>query len=303
MAPFVVQWNANGLRPKSHWLRAPFFADAKILVFQETFLKNDMDFNLPNHKIFRNDRQHGPRGGLLIAIHNYISCQIVDFNSMSTNDVEIMGIKIYISNNEILIVNLYSPKGKFDIDWLNRLKNKITNPCIILGDFNCKHRALGADNNSSSGGILLDWIIDNNINIINTKTPTHIKPGSKPTLLDLSLCTPDLYSNLKYYVFPDTYDSDHHPVALYWTDNVNKEKVSYSINWRSFTKDINDSINSQQHKPIYDILAEALKKSKELKTKDRKVKQDPWWNSEGKKMLAKKRILLKKAKKFCDRSL
>ncbi|GBL76933.1 hypothetical protein AVEN_12608-1 [Araneus ventricosus] len=82
---------------------------------------------------------------------------------------------------------------------------------IIVGDFHSRHPALGAQNASTNGELFLDWIIENNLNIINTRIPTHFTDAST-SLLDLAITSPDIFPYITLQVHSDPMESDHFPL-------------------------------------------------------------------------------------------
>ncbi len=147
----VLQWNSHSILNKLHWFKNPTFTKPQVLVFQESFLKPGLSFNLPNKIIYRKDRKNLRGGGLIIAIDSKISSREFEFNNLISSDVEILAVKIFIKNICITIVNIYSPRGKFCNTWLDGLANQLTPPFLILGDFNIQHLALGSSSSSPDG--------------------------------------------------------------------------------------------------------------------------------------------------------
>ncbi|GBN64092.1 hypothetical protein AVEN_135947-1 [Araneus ventricosus] len=109
-------------------------------------LNDSVPFSLKDKKIFRADRPGSSRGGLMTAVDSNIPALLVPL-SLPPSEVEVLIVKIWAIPNSsapLTVVNLYSPRGKFDTPWLESLISQLTLPFLILGDFNVHHPALGS---------------------------------------------------------------------------------------------------------------------------------------------------------------
>lgn len=294
----IIQWNARSIKNKLCWLRQSPFVNADILVIQETFLKDSDVISIPGKNILRKDREEDHRGGgLLFAINKKVSYQTVSLNNLPNSKNEIFAVKFYLKNYYFCILNIYSPDGKFDKKWLDTVFSQIPKPSLMLGDFNCQHRAFGAERDTNSSNLIIDWIISNEINIINSKDPTHIDHRLNPSLIDLSLATPDIFPCLNYKVLSDSYFSDHFPILF----EINHQSSNYTfkkiINWNNIESEIRTIADTNDNPET--ICSNLLKKN----SKNVEVKQynnSPWWNENCSKLLANKRRNFSIAIKNCS---
>lgn len=214
MSVEIIQWNCRSLKNKLLWIQQKLFCAANILVFQETFLSQNDHIHILNKAIFRNDRTDGRGGGLLIAVDKKFPAQEIHFPNSPASSNQVLIVKVHVDNWNLTIANIYSPRGKFSINWLTQLKNHLNFPCLILGDFNIKHSVFGSSTTSPDSDTVINWILDNQLCLVNTTTPTHYKPNCTPSLIDLTISSPDIYPNLQHVVFTDMYDSDHCPIKV-----------------------------------------------------------------------------------------
>lgn len=292
----IVQWNSNSIRNKRFWLEYKIFQDADIIALQETFLNCTDKFHINNKIIYRNDRNQNWRGGgTLIAINKYIPSTSINLN-LPNSDIEFQAVKVFLNKHEVTIVNIYSPKGNFTRPWLDSLSSQISQPFIILGDFNIKNRIFGADHNSQCSNIFIDWLLESNISIINTKIPTHFKFNNRTNLLDYSLCSPDIFPNITFEVESDPCDSDHYPIKIFVDANCNNEvRDKKIIDWNKideFFKINNIDTITNFEKFCKDTLTNFSSKVK-IENKFR----SNWWSSTCAYLLGQKRKHLRLSKK------
>lgn len=295
----IIQWNCRSIRNKNCWLKEKFFFHSDIICLQETFLNQTDYMYITNKVIYRNDRNADKRGGgTLIAINKIIPSTEITFNNLPTSNNEIQGVKIFFKNINLTIVNIYSPNGAFTTSWLNHVSSQISPPFIIVGDFNLKHQALGAVNNTNDSNIFIDWVLSNNINIINTKVPAHIRSGNSNSLLDLSLSSPDIYPDIKFEINSDPFESDHFPIQIIFEQNgINCISKRSYINWKEINKelDLKKDIMEINFKDIENTCSKLIQGNK--KTIIVKPKSGcPWWDVRCAYLLGQKRKFLRLSK-------
>ncbi|GBM00076.1 RNA-directed DNA polymerase from mobile element jockey [Araneus ventricosus] len=303
-----VQWNLRGFFSKLHWLQLPPFSTATVLVLQETFLKNSSFVSLRNKKIFRVERSGSPGGGLVIAVSTDLPAQLVSF-SLPSSDVEVLGVKLWIgsiSNSPVTVVNVYSPRGFFSDSWLDSLFSQLSPPFLILGDFNIHHPALGSLFTSADADTLLNWISINNMCLLNMNKFTRFQGGQNPALLDLSICSADLFSHCQLEVSLDQYDSDHCPIFVSISGFGDRTvKVRSYINWRQFSNKINDCLdNSLETQSIeaLTLIFHSCSVSSSHRFSSTSRQHSPWWDAHCNYLKALKRRLLRRAKSYPDPS-
>lgn len=212
MAQSILQWNCRSIINKKNELIyminkfKPF-----IFALSETWLKPNFIFKIPGYSCYRDDRVDG-YGGVAILVRNSFS-SISSLNLLPHSD-SFSVVSVIV--NHICYVSLYIPHPSLLI--LREIKNlfvQLPRPFIVLGDFNCQHRSWGSSISNSFGEALLDIIDSHNICILNTGSPTRLtKPGELSSVVDLSMCTPDLASSLSWCTLSSTHNSDHYPILI-----------------------------------------------------------------------------------------
>ncbi|GBM10125.1 hypothetical protein AVEN_258734-1 [Araneus ventricosus] len=142
-----------------------------------------------------------------------------------------------------MIINIYSPGGKFRTNWLESLSSQISSPFVILGDFNIRHPALRSSHTSTDAVSVLDWIGIRHMCVLNTNRFTRYQGTHAPSLLDLTICSADIVNNISLEVSHDMYDSDHCPIMLSLYNFGIKSKVTRKyINWGQFSERVNENL-------------------------------------------------------------
>ncbi|GFR33432.1 putative RNA-directed DNA polymerase from transposon X-element [Trichonephila clavata] len=123
---------------KSHKSRAEKH-DPDIIALQETGLQPCHSLNIPNYTTHRKDRLTHRGGGTAILVKNSIGHHSLNIHthSIENTTIDIEG------ENVITICSVYrpptSPRGTLTSDLLRIFRNR--NHCLIIGDFNAKHRS------------------------------------------------------------------------------------------------------------------------------------------------------------------
>ena len=107
---------------------------------------------------------------------------------------EINALAVQIKLDEIItICSIYlSPNSSINIEQLNELIKKLPQPFLLLGDFNARHLLWHDVKSNSRGNLILNFIIDNQLHILDDDKPTHFDQQTKGySHIDLSLCTLD----------------------------------------------------------------------------------------------------------------
>ena len=75
MALTAFFWNARSILRKGHELQS-YLKDTfpTVIGLCETWLSPQLSFNIPGYTIFREDRQQGRGGGVLLALRDTLTC-------------------------------------------------------------------------------------------------------------------------------------------------------------------------------------------------------------------------------------
>ncbi|GFT18650.1 putative RNA-directed DNA polymerase from transposon BS [Trichonephila clavipes] len=168
-----------------------------LFLIQETHLRPEYSFNIPNYICYRNDRTGPTRG------------------------VEATLVALTPSDQEpFLVASIYAPPGPnyrnlgADLDGIFN----IFKSAFLAGDYNAKHTSWGCNYSDPRGNYLLRYITNNNLDLIAPPTPTRYGTDSASTLD---------YALIKNLIWPCTADSipelssDHNPVRFHFPRTSN----------------------------------------------------------------------------------
>ncbi|GFT94193.1 probable RNA-directed DNA polymerase from transposon X-element [Trichonephila clavipes] len=215
---------------------APYFISPDIIALQETFLRPCIPFNLPNYSTYRSDRRTHRGGGTAILIKNSI-----DHNSIiiHTDAVETATIEVKGPTHNITICSIYNPPSASTPNFIQDLKKIFRNrtQCLVVGDFNAKHRSWNNSNRHNvSGNALFKFANDKGLIISAPSDPTIIpsQRNRNPAIIDLGLSrglssiTVDSRCELS---------SDHNPVHFVVNFNFNNSHIPNCktiTNWNKY---------------------------------------------------------------------
>ena len=176
-----------------------------------------------------------------------------------------------------------------------------------MGDFNAHSQTWGCRDNNRHGKLIEDFILKQNLSILNTDSSTYFHPGSGSlSAIDLSLCDPSLFLDLSWSVHDDLCGSDHFPVLVRSSQKDNRDAVPTwkldRADWHAFsdacsreltienTDTGDDSIESFSEK-LLAIAADSIPKSKPGK----RTVNTLWFNNDCKAAVRSRRKALKRA--------
>jgi ribonuclease HI/uncharacterized protein YaaR (DUF327 family) len=236
----VVQWNAEGIRNKKPELQA-FLRENKIDVIcaQETHLSEAHRFFVRGFDTYRRDRPTH-KGGVITLIRHGIPAVMTA--QTTTGEIEFITTKLFLQGEELLITNCYSPStSRLDLNTIQLAEERH----LIVGDFNGHSPAWGYQDTDSRGEQLQDWMIDNQLILIN-------KPDDKPSFYsrarkttstpDLAVATEDIQKRTTRTVGSQLGGSDHVPITLHVADastapEYHRKRASWNFkkaNWGKY---------------------------------------------------------------------
>lgn len=229
----LIFWNCRSIRCHLPELQA-IVKKNDIIICVETWLNNlsDINFNInfPGYITLREDRSHSNGGGILILIKKNIAFYKLDLNTIQSQEVEILGVKITNTKVPFNIIAVYRPPGKnltqnkwdkiFD-------SNKYQGNTIILGDFNAHHTSWNCLHNDTNGNRLLNTIQTRDLIVHNINSFSHIntRNGSLSNL-DLIISNSSISDKIKFKIDKDTHGSDHFPIHI----TIDLDKYIYQKN-------------------------------------------------------------------------
>ncbi|GFY27892.1 putative RNA-directed DNA polymerase from transposon X-element [Trichonephila clavipes] len=162
-----------------------------IFLIQETHLRPEYSFKIPNYSCYRNDRTHPApgRGGTVILIKNCIPHYHVPTPPQFTGVEATLIMLTPIDYEPILIGSTFIPPVNDYFKNLNAALDPIfnyNNMTILVGDFNAKHTSWGCPVSDTRGNRLYRYIMNNNIDVLAPPTPTRFGTASA-TIIDYAL--------------------------------------------------------------------------------------------------------------------
>lgn len=233
----IISWNAAGISNKFMEFQ-DLIEDKNIDIFllQETFLKPNKKFGIPNYKIYRTDRLDGKCGGTLIGIKkNLIHRRIENFK---TKVIEHTIIELDMHNGEkYFIISLYLSPSHRDYKIIEEDLNLIfknRRQIISGGDLNSKNSVWKCRTTNPKGKILQEHASKNGYYIHSPDTPTHFGSTFLPDILDIFIIK-DVRRTFTIETV-NALDSDHNPIILFSEDWINSDwLIKYpKIYWHAY---------------------------------------------------------------------
>jgi hypothetical protein len=228
----LLNWNADGLRNKTDELNKMLREhDVDVASITETHLKNTLNIDIPDYKIYRvnrettysvrgfvEERNRGVGGVALLVRENIISQTQIPLDDLCLECLDAVAVSIIINNKPTLMVSAYRPPKKMNIDDFVKLMGR-NESVIIAGDLNSKHDNWGCRVDNQSGRKLHTWIAQNRYTILAPTDPTHIPRDRNklPDILDVVVTKSFPFSGTKQETLAG-HSSDHKPVKItfYW---------------------------------------------------------------------------------------
>ena len=208
----VLQWNAGGLRPSIAELQhiqatlCPLVACIQETKFAPASTIDLKGFTAYHH--IHTENQIASGGTTIYTDNNSLHRQV----HLKTT-LQAIAVRVTL-HRPITICSVYIPPNyPLKITQLNNLKLQLPKPFILLGDFNAHSPLWGDKPTDQKGKIIEDFLFQNNICLLNDKSPTYRNRSTFNTSsIDLTFCTPDLIPDLEWSVLDDR--TDHFPILL-----------------------------------------------------------------------------------------
>ncbi|GFW51197.1 probable RNA-directed DNA polymerase from transposon X-element [Trichonephila clavipes] len=187
-----------------------------LFLIQETHLRPEYSFKIPNYFCYRNDRTHPApgRGGTAILIKNCIPHYHVPTPPQFTSVEATLIMLTPTDHEQILIGSTYIPPVNEYFRNLDAALDTIFNfhnVTILVGDFNANHTSWSGPVSDTRGNRLYRYVVSNGIDVLAPPTPTRFGTASA-TIID--------YALMKNLNWPCTIgsiaelNSDHNPIKL-----------------------------------------------------------------------------------------
>ncbi|GFW16687.1 probable RNA-directed DNA polymerase from transposon X-element [Trichonephila clavipes] len=248
----IFSWNADGVGSRIVEIRD--FIDKHspdIFLIQETHLRPEHSFKIPNYTCYRNDRTHPApgRGGTAILIKNFISHYHVPTPPLFTSVEGTLITITPIDYDPILVGSIYIPPINNYFRNLGAALDTIFNfnsKTILVGDFNAKHTSWGCHCSDTRGNRLYNYIVNNSIDVLAPPTPTRYGINSA-SIIDYALIK-NLNWPCNISSIPEL-SSDHNPIKLHFPRTSKFELPPPQLNttWSKFTLNLAKTENLYLH--------------------------------------------------------
>lgn len=207
----IIKINLTSIRNKkpqlSQYLKEN---NIDIAILAETFLKPEQVFHIHNYNILRKDRITSTYGGVAILMRKSINFKPLSINATNAN-IEIVACEFNSNIGNIVIISIYIPPStSFNSRDLNNIIQQIpaNSNFMLCGDFNAHHPMWGDTNMDSKGTYVVNFIEDNNLNLLNDGSKTFFG-CLHPSAIDLSICTPSLALVSSWSTLNESLGSSH----------------------------------------------------------------------------------------------
>ncbi|GFQ92488.1 hypothetical protein TNCT_626271 [Trichonephila clavata] len=159
----------------------------------------------------------------------------------------------------------------------------------------------GLRNWNAPGKKIFDWILENDLMLLNDKSPIYLHSSGIFTSIDLSLSSISLNYELTWSTYTDNFGSDHLRIIIEYKGSYSSaiNSLRQKTNREKFTNLLQQKLNLNKNINL-DIIEE-IKKA-EISAQHLELKRinsrAPWGPAACKYLRAKKRQLLKKANKY-----
>ena len=208
-------------------------------------------------------------------IHSTVPHHKIDLNT----NLQAIVIKASL-NKSITICSIYIPPNKrINQNDLENLSLQLPQPYIICGD---GHNELwGCSDTNDRGKILDNFIMENNLCLLNSNQHTYLHPGSGSFIaIDLSLLHPSLYLDYEWKVCEDSHGSDHFPIIMYETEETDYDKIpKWNFKKANFENSEDPMLSFTE--TLIDISNQCIPKISTNSFKEKK----PWFNDECKEAI------------------
>ena len=212
----VIQWNCRGVRPNYEDLLLLINNLSPTLIcLQEIKTKANYSINPKNYTTYQKTTDGVmAHGGVSILVNKNTPHSYLTLNT----PLQAVAIRVALNKHTKCssVCNIYlPPDDPLSLLELERLLQQLPKPVLLLGDFNA-HSPLWGDKRLCQRGKLIEqFITNNNLIFLNSGTPTYIHSSTGSlSCIDLSICSPELYTSLNWDTLKDTHGSDHLPITI-----------------------------------------------------------------------------------------
>ena len=298
----IIQWNCRGLKANyNEILILTSLYSPSIICLQETFLKTSDNITFKDFEMFNHIHEDCQKasGGTSILIKSNIPHSSLKLNT------NLQAVAITATIRKVLtICSIYiPPNDKINKQQLEDLINQLPRPFMIVGDFNGHSKLWGCVDNNEKGNIIEDFLIENDLCLLNEGKSTYLHPASGSySAIDLSICNSGILLDFEWDIIEDLHGSDHFPIII---KEIEKSEDDYipkwnfkKANWDKFKTLCEQKLNIERNEndqlmsfsnTLHQICEECIPKSSKCPKQNR-----PWYNEDCKEAIKNRKDALRK---------
>lgn len=247
----VLSWNIQSFRSKKSefvtFLQNNFF---HVILLQETWLNDKVQFSIPNYTCLRNDRpsnSQNPHGGVMICVHKSLHISRVFTKKLPF--IEAIFAELSSGARKITIGSVYNSSALTTSQSRDDLYSllSVTGPLVMAGDWNAKHTSWNNTSCNRKGSDLLKICQEKLYDIHFPDSTTLIPYRGDPSIVDFALSKGIL--GISKPISINEGRSDHWPISFHipfaaaMPANV-KIKDFARADWRLFRNTVATEISS-----------------------------------------------------------
>ncbi|XP_062563377.1 uncharacterized protein LOC134226547 [Armigeres subalbatus] len=311
----ALQWNLNGIQGRYAELEMLTTKYLPVVIaLQETRLTKPEILNRFHKAEYKWSFCSVPtsrtQNGVGLAVHNSVEHKFLKLNS-SLQAVAAQVIQPVSATFVSIYIPCPMPPNEFE-EKMQNLIEELPTPFILLGDFNCHSHMWGGNKRDTKGAILEQFIIEQNLILLNSGEHTRLDPRTGLTsALDLTISSPEIVHKLQWKVCNDTHTSDHYPIILSAnkrTPSLRRRKMwkHENANWNEYEDSILELIPREASLSVEDFserIIIAAESSIPRTTGNVRKRTTPWWNDEVKAAVKLRRKKLRALRKLGKKDL
>ena len=124
---------------------------------------------------------------------------------------------------------IYSPKWRTQRVRVKQCDKIITKKQLYWGNFNIHNEIWGIKKTDKKGKIIESILHKHQLCIYNNKSNTYLHPATSTySVIDLTICDPNLFLNYNWKIHDDICESDHFPILF---ENSTGKRSKITPNW------------------------------------------------------------------------
>ncbi|ORD93096.1 RTJK, partial [Enterospora canceri] len=156
--------------------------------------------------------------GVAVYIHKTLPHTEVTLDTT----LEAVACRVKFNGTYLAICSLYLPSNTpIADDDLKSLFHQLPGNKLVLGDFNAHHQQWGSERSSARGEQIVNILLQTNLCLLNNGCATRVDDRTgNATAIDLSLASPNMFSDFSWEVSDDAHGSDHLPICISYSRDV-----------------------------------------------------------------------------------